>query len=391
MKSINKMEEQKIESDVSQTTDILVVEDNDDHFLIVQLIFEQDGPSWKIHRAASIGEARRWIDNHRGQDFLIISDYRLPDGVGLDLIQGAEQPEDLTYPFIIMTGVGSEKLAVSAMQSGAMDYVVKGDDLYRLPQVAVSVLNRWARITERRRSETDLIEYVNNLEESSSNLDEFIDKIAQYLDATLTSDHEFNRKHIEDFKNKVANNKRGGAEGTGTQSPGMSSNALDLLSKEGLDGAMMVVNLELQKNPQSWEALGAKADILYLSEKYPQAMNACIEALELNPLNALAWNTKGNVLYKLKRYNEAIECYNRAIEISPFFPKSWYNKKLALEVQLKKSMKNMSLRQPPADNNDSKGSGDGKGSGGGRGSGDGRGSGGDKGDGSLRVGIGRIR
>jgi len=47
---------------------------------------------------------------------------------------------------------------------------------------------------------------------------------------------------------------------------------------------------------------GCQSDILYLSEKYPQAMNACIEALELNPLNALAWNTKGNVLYKLKRY-----------------------------------------------------------------------------------------
>ena len=167
MTGINKVEEQKIKSGVMQTTDILVVEDNDDHFFIVQLIFEQDGPSWKIHRAATIGEARRWIEDHRGGDFLIISDYRLPDGTGLDLIQGAEQPEDLAYPFIIITGVGSEKLAVSAMKSGAMDYVVKGDDLYRLPQVAASVLDRWARITQRRRSEMDLIEYVNNLEEST--------------------------------------------------------------------------------------------------------------------------------------------------------------------------------------------------------------------------------
>ena len=91
------------------------------------------------------------------------------------------------------------------------------------------------------------------------------------------------------------------------------------------------------------------------------------------------------MLYKLKRYDEAIECYNRAIEISPFFPKSWYNKKLALEVQLKKSMKNMSLRQPQVDKNDSKGSGNGKGSGDSKGSGD------DKGDGSLRVGVGRVR
>lgn len=107
MTGINKVEEQKIKSGVMRTTDILVVEDNDDHFFIVQLIFEQDSPSWKIHRAATIGEARRWIEDHRGGDFLIISDYRLPDGTGLDLIQGAEQPEDLAYPFIIITGVGS--------------------------------------------------------------------------------------------------------------------------------------------------------------------------------------------------------------------------------------------------------------------------------------------
>ena len=164
----------------------------------------------------------------------------------------------------------------------------------------------------------------------------------------------------------------------GTPSPGL-SNVLDLLSKDGLDGATMVVNLELEKNPRSWEALGAQAEILYLREKYFLAINACNKALEVNPLNALAWNTKGNVLYKLKRYDEAIACYNKAIEISLLFPKSWYNKKLALEVQLKKSMRNVSLRQQPRDKSDSKRQSEGKGSGD------------DKGDGSLRVSIGRIR
>jgi DNA-binding response OmpR family regulator len=378
MTNVEKVDEQNTEPVKKQMTDILLVEDDEDHFFMVQWIFEQDSPSWKVNRVASIGAARIWIEDHRDQDFLIISDYRLPDGTGLDLIQGAEQPEDLKHPFIIITGVGSEKLAVLAMKSGAMDYVVKGDDLYRLPQVARSVLQRWERITERRRAETGLIKYINNLEQSSSNLDEFMDKIAQYLETTLTSDHEFNRQHIEDFKNKVANYRRDGAVGIGTQSLGL-SNALDLFSKEGLDGAMMVVNLELEKNPQSWEALGAQADILYLQEKYFLAMNACNQALEINPLNALAWNTKGNVLYKLKRYDEAIESYNKAIEISPLFPKSWYNKKLALEVQLKKSMRNVSLRQRPKDESDSKRQGDGKGTGD------------DKGDGSLRASIGRIR
>jgi tetratricopeptide (TPR) repeat protein len=51
----------------------------------------------------------------------------------------------------------------------------------------------------------------------------------------------------------------------------------------------------------------------------------------------LAFNIKGNILYKLGKYKEAIECYNRAIEIEPLFVRAWYNKKMASELELKKS------------------------------------------------------
>jgi len=63
----------------------------------------------------------------------------------------------------------------------------------------------------------------------------------------------------------------------------------------------------------------------------------------MNPNNAFAWNTKGNALYKLSRYEEAIFCYNRAIEIEPLFVRAWHNKKLALEIQIKKSTQKISL------------------------------------------------
>ena len=86
--------------------------------------------------------------------------------------------------------------------------------------------------------------------------------------------------------------------------------ALRLLSCEGLDGAAMVVERELENDPESWEAWSAKA---------------------------LACNTKGNILYMLGRHKEAIECYNRAIELEPLFIRAWYNKRLASELQLNKS------------------------------------------------------
>lgn len=113
-------------------------------------------------------------------------------------------------------------------------------------------------------------------------------------------------------------------------------NAIRLLSSDGLDGAMMLVERELEIDPESSEAWGAKGDIFYLQGLYRSAVQCSEKSIYLDPKNALAWNTKGNALYKLGRYDEAIECYNRAIEIEPLFVRSWYNKKLAVDIEQKK-------------------------------------------------------
>jgi tetratricopeptide (TPR) repeat protein len=113
--------------------------------------------------------------------------------------------------------------------------------------------------------------------------------------------------------------------------------ALCLLSSEGLDGAVMVVERELENDPENWEAWSAKAEILYFQKSNDASMQCCERSISLNPYNALAFNIKGNILYKLGKYKEAIECYNKAIEIEPLFVRAWYNKKMASELQLKKS------------------------------------------------------
>jgi len=118
---------------------------------------------------------------------------------------------------------------------------------------------------------------------------------------------------------------------------GAFKNALYLLSSGGLDGAIMVVERELADDPESWEAWSAKADIFYFQKSYTKAMMYCEKSLRLNPDNALVFNTKGNILYMLGRYKEAIECYSKAIELEPLLIKAWYNKRMASELQLRKS------------------------------------------------------
>ena len=113
--------------------------------------------------------------------------------------------------------------------------------------------------------------------------------------------------------------------------------ALRLLSSEGIDGALMVVERELENDPQNWEAWSAKAEILYFQKSHDHSMQCCERSISLNPDNALAFNIKGNILYKFGKYNEAIECYNKAIEIEPLFVRAWYNKKMVSELQLNKS------------------------------------------------------
>jgi tetratricopeptide (TPR) repeat protein len=91
--------------------------------------------------------------------------------------------------------------------------------------------------------------------------------------------------------------------------------AQKMLSAEGTEKAMIAIDWELAREPESWEAWIAKADILFLNNRYDESLECCEMSILLNSQNALSWNTKGNVLFKLKRYDEAMECYHRAIEI----------------------------------------------------------------------------
>ena len=59
------------------------------------------------------------------QPDLILLDYLLPDCNGLELIKELKIKLDKTPPIIMLTGQGSELVAVKAMKSGVKDYLVK--------------------------------------------------------------------------------------------------------------------------------------------------------------------------------------------------------------------------------------------------------------------------
>lgn len=191
--------------DNNETRTIMLVEDEEAHAAMICRIFEEDSPNWSIHHVTSIGEAFKWLEQNRvSPPKLVISDYRLPDGTGLDLAKDATTPEEVGFPLIILTGVGSEKLAIQSIRSGAMDYVVKGgEELRQLPRTAVHIIREWDLILERKASVDELKNFINDLEKSNSELEEFMDSISEDLEKSFSSIQNFSKMLMEKYSDKL--------------------------------------------------------------------------------------------------------------------------------------------------------------------------------------------
>jgi response regulator of citrate/malate metabolism len=108
---------------------ILMVEDNPDHAHLARTALEDYG-FWLIDSAGTMAEAFQMMRSHHYQVLLV--DYCLPDGYGLDLLDWVDE----RCTVVMMTAQGSEKVATEAFKRGALDYVVK-DSLFRevLPEI----------------------------------------------------------------------------------------------------------------------------------------------------------------------------------------------------------------------------------------------------------------
>ena len=135
---------------------ILVVEDEDDHFELVERAFDGEDGTFCLVRARTLEEAHERIGTL--PPALVITDWKLPDGDGIQLIK-KNMPGVFRYPVIVMTSHGNEAWAVEAMRLGALDYIVKSPEtFFNIPRLARRALKEWDNITEREEAELALQE-----------------------------------------------------------------------------------------------------------------------------------------------------------------------------------------------------------------------------------------
>ena len=130
---------------------ILVVEDDGDHAMLIQLAFEDARQAHLLEFVGTLHDAREAIV--RQLPCLVLTDYRLPDGDGGELVEMAGGE----FPVVMMTSHGNEQVAVDAMKAGVQDYIVKSPETFTsMPRIAQRAIREWTLIQERRQAEEDV-------------------------------------------------------------------------------------------------------------------------------------------------------------------------------------------------------------------------------------------
>ncbi len=111
---------------------VLIVDDDADHAEMVAEFLKISGP-FVMEWAENVNAL--WSRLAAKEYDIVLLDYRMPDGNGLDALVEINK-RDYQVPVIMVTGQGNERVAVRAMQLGAVDYLIKGSNhLTTLPAI----------------------------------------------------------------------------------------------------------------------------------------------------------------------------------------------------------------------------------------------------------------
>lgn len=113
---------------------ILLLEDNTTDADLTILGLSRLIPTISIEHATTLAQARAILQANHSFDIALL-DVNLPDGNGLEILMEIRK-NNLDFPVVILTGSGDEEAAVTALKTGAEDYIIKQSDyITALPEI----------------------------------------------------------------------------------------------------------------------------------------------------------------------------------------------------------------------------------------------------------------
>lgn len=117
---------------------ILLVEDDDDIAFLIKINILKEFPGAEIWITNTKEDTLKCLFDLKYDVDVILLDYLLVNTTGLEILEEIRQITEI--PVIIITGQGSEEVAVNAMKMGASDYIVKrGRFFNEIPNVIEKV------------------------------------------------------------------------------------------------------------------------------------------------------------------------------------------------------------------------------------------------------------
>jgi len=147
-----------------ETLKLLIIEDDPDQR---ELIREQVEDRFGPNTVTGVGGRAAALEHDLHSFDLILTDYNLPDGTGMDVLKDIQQR--CNTPVIMVTGENVGTIAAEAIRQGAVDYVVKfGDYLFTIPLVIEKNLTVAKMIKEREELRRELEQKNVQLEQMAS-------------------------------------------------------------------------------------------------------------------------------------------------------------------------------------------------------------------------------
>lgn len=124
-----------LQAPAPQAARILVIDDEPDLRTLYELTLLREG--YRVEAVGDLLQAREQLKEHRFD--AVITDMRLPDGLGLELLHDMAL-QQRAERCVVITAHGSAENAVEALKAGAFDYLTKPVDLKQFRGVVASAI-----------------------------------------------------------------------------------------------------------------------------------------------------------------------------------------------------------------------------------------------------------
>ncbi len=118
---------------------ILMVEDNPNHYKILQRFIKKSGKNIEVDHVESAPE---FFNVYLAKNYdLLMLDYNLAQFTGLSILQKLSEL-DVTTPIIMVTQQKDPEIAINAMKLGAVDFIIKSKENFKhLPEKIIAYIH----------------------------------------------------------------------------------------------------------------------------------------------------------------------------------------------------------------------------------------------------------